>query len=230
MTTDSRPAEPALAETASAGAIDGDSAAAKAGADGLDGEQRATRKRGDELVKAVFDALLELLHTQDYDAITMDCVANAAHTGKAALYRRWHNKEELVYAALVSTLPDPEKAPVHGNVRDDILELLNVAAETMRVASAAAFHSIKNRVTQNGDDQLHEMLRRRCSEPCRRLVLEAIERGVQRGEVRADAANPRVAAVGQAMITQYYMTNRTNVPEEYVASIVDDVVMPILRP
>ena len=52
----------------------------------------------------------------------MDGVAAAASTGKAALYRRWPSKAELVADALDHALPAPEDAPDRGNIREDLIE------------------------------------------------------------------------------------------------------------
>jgi AcrR family transcriptional regulator len=49
----------------------------------------ATRRRGQILEHAIFDAVLDQLQTVGYTGLTMEGVAACAHTGKAALYRRW---------------------------------------------------------------------------------------------------------------------------------------------
>jgi AcrR family transcriptional regulator len=54
------------------------------------------RRRGQTLEHAIFDAVLDQLQTVGYVGLTMEGVAAAAHTGKAALYRRWPRKEDLV--------------------------------------------------------------------------------------------------------------------------------------
>ncbi|WP_345709839.1 TetR family transcriptional regulator [Kitasatospora paranensis] len=42
----------------------------------------------------------------------MEGVAGAAQTGKAALYRRWASKADLVISALGATLPPPPTFPI----------------------------------------------------------------------------------------------------------------------
>ncbi|HEX6011866.1 MAG TPA: helix-turn-helix domain-containing protein, partial [Geminicoccaceae bacterium] len=68
--------------------------------------------------------MLDQLQAVGYVGLTMEGVAAGAHTGKAALYRRWPRKEDLVVDALEHALPSPTDLPDHGNVRDDLLDLL----------------------------------------------------------------------------------------------------------
>src|SRR5215510_10510584 len=80
-----------------------------------------TRRRGAALEQAIYDAVLDQLQAVGYVGLTMEGVAARAHTGKAALYRRWPRKEDLVVDALEHTLPSPTDLPDHGEVRDDLL-------------------------------------------------------------------------------------------------------------
>src|ERR671923_1401817 len=83
-----------------------------------------TRRRGETLERAIFDAVLDELQRVGYVGLTMEGVAARAHTGKAALYRRWPRKEDLVVDAIEHALPSPTELPDHGDVRDDLLDLL----------------------------------------------------------------------------------------------------------
>ncbi len=81
-----------------------------------------TRRRGEALERAIFAAVIDQLAAVGYAGLTMDGVAAAASTGKAALYRRWPSKAELVADALGHALPAPEDAPDRGNIREDLIE------------------------------------------------------------------------------------------------------------
>ena len=60
-----------------------------------------SRRRGEVLERALYEATLAELAEVGYGGLTMEGIAARAHTGKAALYRRWATKCELVHAALV---------------------------------------------------------------------------------------------------------------------------------
>src|SRR5919202_3595349 len=72
----------------------------------------------------------------------MEGVAAGAQTGKAAVYRRWPSKEELVADALQAGLPRLEQAPDLGSVRDDLLALCLVAREAMYSLPGSALRSV----------------------------------------------------------------------------------------
>jgi AcrR family transcriptional regulator len=78
----------------------------------------------DAIVAAFYDELAEGGH----DKLTMDRVAARAGVGKAALYRRWRSKEQMI-AELVGALGDVEgtPAPDLGSLHDDLCALFSEA-------------------------------------------------------------------------------------------------------
>jgi AcrR family transcriptional regulator len=71
----------------------------------------------DAIVAAFYDELTEGGH----DKLTMDRVAARAGVGKAALYRRWRSKEQML-ADLVAAVGDDKDKPVPdlGGLHDDL--------------------------------------------------------------------------------------------------------------
>src|SRR6266545_1301222 len=138
-----------------------------------------TRRRGEALERAIFTAVLDQLCTVGYPGVTMEGIAACAHTGKAALYRRWASKEDLIVDALEHVLPSMADLPDHGNLRDDMLDVLR--------------------------------------------------RAIERGEARPDAIETLAAEVGPAMVAQRFLAEGPPVPDSYLVSVVDDVVIPLVR-
>lgn len=81
------------------------------------------RRRGAVLERAILDAALEQLSTVGWNGLTMEGVAARAQTGKAAVYRRWPSKEDLVADALQAGLPAFDEAADHGSFREDLYRL-----------------------------------------------------------------------------------------------------------
>ncbi|HEV8650275.1 MAG TPA: TetR/AcrR family transcriptional regulator [Actinomycetes bacterium] len=187
-----------------------------------------TRRRGETLEHAIFDAVLDQLQTVGYAGLTMEGVAACAHTGKAALYRRWPCKEDLVVDALHHTLPSLADLPDHGNVRDDLLDLLCRVAALVNSPTGCALQSLMAEIDQ--DRPFARILHDRVLEPRKRMFLDVLERGARRGEVRPDAVSQLVAEVGPAMLVQRFFVDGAPVPDAYVVSVLDDLVMPLLRP
>jgi len=66
--------------------------------------------------------------------------------------------------------------------------------------------------------------------PKREAMVELLQRGVARGEVRADAATELHAEVLPAMITSRLIVQNRGVPDDYLERLVDEILMPLLRP
>jgi AcrR family transcriptional regulator len=188
----------------------------------------STRRRGQTLEHAIFDAVLDQLQTAGYAGLTMEGVAACAHTGKAALYRRWPCKQDLVVDALQHALPSLADPPDHGTVRDDLLDLLRRVAAMVSSRTGCALQGLMAELDR--DRPFARLVHERVLEPRKHLFLEALRRGAERGEVRPDAVSPLVAEVGPAMVVQRFLAEGAPVPDAFVVSVVDDLVMPLLRP
>src|SRR5215475_466986 len=84
------------------------------------GKLLAGRPRDPALEAAILDATQDLLIEHGFAATTVEAVARAAGTGKAAVYRRWPAKIDLVVAA-VQALQSPPSVPDTGTLRGDLL-------------------------------------------------------------------------------------------------------------
>jgi AcrR family transcriptional regulator len=188
----------------------------------------STRRRGETLEHAIFDAVLYQLQTVGYLGLTMEGVAACARTGKAALYRRWPCKEDLVVDALDHALPSLADLPDHGDVRDDLLDLLRQMTAMVNSATGCALQGLLAEIDR--DHPFARLLHERVFAPRKHTFLTVLQRAADRGQVRAGAASPLVAEVGPAMVAQRFLADGAPVPDDYVVSVVDDVVMPLLRP
>ena len=57
-----------------------------------------------------------------------------------------------------------------------------------------------------------------------------LERAADPRQVRPEAASPLVAEVGVAMVVQRFLVDGPPVPDDDVVSVLDEVLMPPLRP
>ncbi|POM23378.1 Bacterial regulatory protein, tetR family [Actinomadura rubteroloni] len=188
----------------------------------------ATRRRGADLEAAIFAAALDQLGAAGYRRLTMEGVATAARTGKAALYRRWNSKDELLRDALLRELPPPVEPPATGTVRGDVRALLVAFRDTIASCHGAPWQALKEE--DAGAVLIRELVKERLVEPIRRYLGEALRAGVERGEVRPRAATRELAELGPAMITYRYMTRREVTPDETIDYIVDEIVLRAVSP
>ncbi|MDQ6898501.1 MAG: TetR/AcrR family transcriptional regulator [Candidatus Dormibacteraeota bacterium] len=186
-----------------------------------------SRRRGKQLANAIYDAVLTWIKLDGFDALTMEGIAARARTGKSALYRRWSSKEELVLDALLHRLPELDAEPDTGTVRDDVLEHLGCMVDTMKTPAGQAMWTILH--NPSSGRAIVEAIDGRVIEPHQRTMLKILRRGVARGEVRPDAVNRLVAQVGPLLIRQHHVA--AGLPSNAdVVQIVDQVVVPMLRP
>ncbi|KAB8169635.1 TetR family transcriptional regulator [Streptomyces sp. 3MP-14] len=186
-----------------------------------------TRRRGEVLRKAILDAALEELRTVGYARLSMDSVAAAAGTGKAALYRRWANRDELVADALRSALPDPAEIELTGDPRTDLLALVTCVRDAIRLSYGEVFRAVRGEATA-AQGMVHSLFGDRVMTPCHELTLQVLREGVAAGQLRAEAVNDRVATVGPAMVIHAVITGRPRLSDRYLAAVVDDVILPLV--
>ncbi|MFG2001044.1 TetR-like C-terminal domain-containing protein [Spirillospora sp. NPDC048911] len=188
-----------------------------------------TRRRGSALEAAIYAAVLEQLEAVGFRKLTMEGVAAAAQTGKAALYRRWDGKEELVRDALLHALPSPEDIAEQDDIRSDLMELLGHYANMINSTSGAVFQVLKEEGPES-TGLLHTAIRERVSGPLKILLHRALERGVERGDVRPEAATREIALVGPSMFMYQCVVEKPQISEEFLRMVVEDVMLPIVRP
>ena len=186
------------------------------------------RRRGAALETAIYDAVLLQLSTVGFGAMTIEGVAAAAHTGKAAIYRRWPSKEELVADTLDNVLPSLDLPFDTGNVRGDLAEIFTAMLEMMASPAGGAMQALMGELGHDHDfiTTLHE----RVLAPRKALMTEILLRGVARGDVRADAVKPVVVEAGPALLVHRLLTFGPPVDPAYMESVLDDVVMPLISP
>lgn len=188
------------------------------------------RRRGAVLERAILDAALEQLSTVGWKGLTMEGVAAGAHTGKAAVYRRWPSKEDLVADALVSGLPRVERAPDLGSVREDLLTLCRQVRQIMYSRPGAALRSVIHECDQVQAERFEGVILGSVVEPTVELVREVIVRGIKRGEVREDAANGYVFDAIPAMMMYRSKMCASEWNDQDLEGMVDQLMLPLLRP
>lgn len=197
----------------------------------VDGEPSLThRRRGAVLEDAIVDAVFAELSEVGYAAFTIESVAARAQTGKASIYRRWPTKQDLVLTAFCHRFGSPEsfvdEAMADATTRDvfvaigrRIIEVCESAGEAIRAVACEVTRSPD--LATAIDSQVH------CEK--RLAAIRVLERGVARGEVRPDAVDPMFAEILPAILMQQMILFNREVTDEMLLTIVDRVLMPLIR-
>jgi AcrR family transcriptional regulator len=133
---------------------------------------------------AILAATLELVAEVGIHDFRMDDVAERAGVGKAAIYRRYRSKDELVtatVAALVSEITVPDT----GSTREDLRALLRGAVEVYGdPIKAGVMPSLVGAMPQR--PELARAVRDGFLSQRRAALRAVLDRGVARGDLRAD--------------------------------------------
>src|SRR5580693_1776718 len=146
--------------------------------------RRPGRPRSEQAEQAIIEATLDLFAEQGFEGVCVEAVAARAGVGKATIYRRWPNKEELLLAAFGSLKsPFPEAKGV--SVRDDLLAMVEVMC-----ADKADPRKARRYALLLGEGEKYPRLMARYKEtvvePRREAMRAVIRRGIQTGELRPD--------------------------------------------
>ncbi|MEV1063123.1 TetR/AcrR family transcriptional regulator [Streptomyces sp. NPDC050263] len=182
------------------------------------------------LERAILDAALEQLGTVGWNGLTMEGVAAGAQTGKAAVYRRWPSKEDLVADALRAGLPRLDAAADLGSVREDLAALCRYARDAMFSRPGFALRSVIHECDPAQAERFQTLIFEGVIEPTVKLLHEIISRGIARGEVRADAANGYVFDVIPAMMMYRSKVCASEWSDRELDEMIDRLMLPLLRP
>lgn len=178
-------------------------------------------------MQAIHDAALAELVEHGYGGFSMERVAERAGAGKASLYRRWSSRFELVLDTLDHVMPRFENPPDTGCLREDLLAMLRAVAAAMNSTAGTAARSCL--WSLDCDPEVGRDLRERLIPPRQAVMMEMLRRGVERGEVRPEAVNPRIAELGPKLLHGEIVEHGPPVGDDAVVGIVDEVLLPLVQ-
>lgn len=142
------------------------------------------RPRSGEAHLAILSATLDLLVAAGYDGMSIEAVAARAGVGKATVYRRWESKAALVIETL-ETIAAATPPPDTGDTRTDLEQYVhNLVVGIGHTDYGAILSGLAHELARN--DQVARIFRENFLRPRRLAIYEILERGIARGEVRAD--------------------------------------------
>ncbi|GAA2086876.1 TetR/AcrR family transcriptional regulator [Streptomyces albiaxialis] len=197
---------------------------------GQEAPARRGRPRSEAVERAIVDAVLHLLEEgASLDALTVEGIARTAGVGKAAVYRRWSGKDELLLGVLRELEEPPFDGPTDGPVR----EILVAVLEWQRRMSLAKHESALLRA-MTGHIKSHPRLWEQYHDTvvkARREMLQAVlRRGVESGELRDDLDLSVLAdLITGPLLVRIVLRPWEDVPEELPRELVDGVLEGVRR-
>lgn len=183
-----------------------------------------SRRRGEVLERALYAATVAELAAVGYGRLTMEGIAARAHTGKAALYRRWTSKHDLVQAALIHTLPPlPEPRPGR-SARENLLTVC--AAHSDVLAGKTDFPGLEIISQLIHEPELRAIFADAVVGPRMKIIESILHTAVREGDLDPDTLTPFTVRIGPALINQHFMLTATPPTRRELALIVDTVIPP----
>lgn len=185
------------------------------------GRGRLTPEREAEL----YEHVIALVREHGYDSLTMDAVAARAHVSKATLYRQWQGKPQLVASAMRHSKPLPYDGIDTGSLRGDLFALADAGSD---LEDDTVFMSALMHAAQANPD-LGAALRAMLVDPMKSVLQQVLDRAVDRGEIRADAAaGPFLMHALFGALPARKILDDTFADPAYMKAYVDAVVIPAL--
>jgi AcrR family transcriptional regulator len=183
--------------------------------------QQGRRRHGAELEEALLQAAWDEVTAVGYANLTMEGVAARAHTSKAVLYRRWPSRATLILAAVRRrVVPIRRDVPDTGDLREDVLAVLRHFRHYFQEIGSDVTHGLMTEL-QDLPTGVFEVVPG--------VIMKILERAAERGEVRLDKITPRIASLPGDLLRHEMMLHRGHVSNVFLAEIVDEVFLPLVR-
>jgi AcrR family transcriptional regulator len=183
--------------------------------------------RGDVRYDALLLAALHLLAEVGYDQMTMDAIAQRARASKATIYRRWSGKADLVVVALKRyASPPPEPPPDTGNLRDDLVAVLDGMRVNLAEQDAAVILGLLTAMRH--EPRLAQTLRRQVIDVKKDAFDPVLTRAVERGALPQTIDRALLAEVSSALLFSRLFITGGPLDTAFVEYLVDAVLMPLL--
>jgi AcrR family transcriptional regulator len=131
-----------------------------------------------DIERRAIEATLEIYSEVGWAGFTFDAVARRAKVGKAALYRRWPSKQDLIVEA-IETLRLPRRKPVTGPIRDDLRSVAESLTRRYAGRHGLAFlrAQLEAKVYPDVLGAAMDTSRKSIIAKGRKIILSAVERG-----------------------------------------------------
>ena len=170
---------------------------------------------------AVIAATLDLLAERGITATTIEAVAQRSGVAKTTIYRHWDGQPELVLDAIGTTIRTPTD-PDTGTLRGDLLDLLGGLADALTTSPAAGLMTALIDAAER--DPAFAPLHQREAAQRHQVILTAIARGIDRGELTPDADPAEVLDMVTGPVFYRRFVSAGTVDRAFAQQVVDRVL------
>jgi AcrR family transcriptional regulator len=180
------------------------------------------RPRSDRANQAILQAFLAHLVRDGFAQLRLEHVAADAGVGKATIYRRWPSKESLALELLMQLAAPHLSIEDVGDTRAELLAAVTNAMRAVRdTPFGPVIRALLSQIAIN--PTLGDPFRASVVQARRGEVGRVIERGVGRGDLRADA-DPDVATELLVGPVYFRLMFGGELSQEFAERVVDSVL------
>jgi AcrR family transcriptional regulator len=172
-------------------------------------------------------ATSELLHEVGLRAMTTEEIASRSGASKATIYKWWPNKYAVAIDAFLSEMMAESRDPDTGSARDDLTAVVRGLLHFYTGPSGRVFAQLVGEA--QADPSIQQELRTNLVDSRRELFRTIWDRGVHRGELRADV-DPDAAldlVIGPALYR--LMIGHAPLSDEAADALVDAAIRGLAR-
>jgi AcrR family transcriptional regulator len=183
-----------------------------------------SRRRGEELVAALHEAVLAEVDEVGLGRLTMEGIARRASTPKTTLYRRWASPEDVLIDAIAAVYPVEEPSPAADDLRGDLVAALQLMLEWSRHPTARAVQAII--LERHRHPDLVAKLYRVFDRAGRRFTATVLRHYARLGQIDPALLTPVVEEIGEALVFKIALDTGEEPSAEQLREIVDRAVLP----
>lgn len=189
---------------------------------------KCQRKRGDDLVSAIHQAVFQELVANGIQGFSFESVAHRAGTGKASIYRRWSTRDELIVDSIRAhtQLIAQSAPPQFESLRDELIYMFTSVAGQLNSEFGVVVREIVSEIHRH--EGFAELVRDFIVKDRDERISAAINRAVMRGEIEAATLTQAQIELGPALITQRFFIYGSAPDAKFIEKIVDDILLPAI--
>jgi AcrR family transcriptional regulator len=176
-----------------------------------------------EVTDGIIAAVLDELADVGYGKLSMDGVARRARAGKAALYRRWPTKQDMVLDAVASISLPVRETLSSGDLVTDVVDIIRSVDDWLGESRMSRIMpDLLAEAKRNGD--LADALTARLGVTRREYGHAVLEEARRRGELAADIDLEYALDLMAGPIFWRICGRRQNTTPEFLNLVVDTVL------
>ncbi|WP_254908703.1 TetR/AcrR family transcriptional regulator [Clostridium tyrobutyricum] len=190
------------------------------------------RKRGNVLLESIYDATVEVIKEVGYVNLTFQQIAKAAKTSRTVIYRRWATKFDLIREIKEykkSIVLDGElfdKIQKTESLREDLLQMITLYQKVYMEVGHEIMSAFLFELSQN-NDKIAE-IKIIAKEKNIMIMKKLLEFARERGDKIKKVSNETLVLPFDLIRIENVMW-KSEIDESRLASLVDEILIPVFR-